>query len=113
MASTNTSYGPFLLTNQKIDVEVLKDKIGTYVLGHSKSNSFYPKYVGRSDDDINGRLKDWVGKYQEFKLSYHGTAKDAYYHECRVYHDFKSSLDNEVHPAKPSGSSYICPVCGE
>lgn len=103
------------LDENKIDEKVTTKKIGTYCLGHLKAsnNAFVPDYVGRSDTDLNKRLKDWVGKYKRFKFMYHTTKKQAYEKECNLYHDWKDQIDNDVHPDKPDGTDYKCPVCGQ
>ena len=114
MASLGMS-GPYTLSVRKINEMVTKKSPGNYALGYSKDRTFYVKYVGRSDDNVNSRLQDWVGEYKEFKFSYASSAKAAYEKECRNYHDFggpEGDLDNETHPAKPSGSHWRCPVCG-
>ena len=102
------------LNEAKIDEKVSPKKIGTYCLGYrSNETTFHPKYVGRSDTDLNKRLKDWVGEYKRFKFMYHTTIKQAYEKECHLYHDWKDHIDNDVHPATPEGTDYTCPVCGQ
>ena len=102
MASLNMN-GSYTLSNDEIDRVVTKTSIGNYALGYSKDSSFYIKYVGRSDDNVNGRLKDWVGHYKEFKFSYASSAQEAYEKELKNYNDFGGSkkLDNKIAPAKP------------
>lgn len=106
--------GPYSLTGEVIDQKVTKTAPGNYGLGHTSSEgTFRVKYVGRSDTDVNDRLKDWVGSYKQFKFSYATSAKDSFEKECRNYHDFggKDKLDNEQHPARPTGSGWKCPAC--
>ena len=34
--------------------------------------------------------------------------------ECKNYHDFGGdigSLDNDIHPDRPEGKEYECPIC--
>lgn len=113
MASTGLK-GPYRLTSKKIDEVVTQTSPGVYALGRydSDNDTFYVKYVGRSDDDVNDRLHDWVGEYSYFKFDYFPSAKAAYEKECRLWHDFNPT-DNESHPDKPDGSGWECPVCGE
>ncbi len=115
MASTGFTH-VMELTNNGIDAGVVETAPGAYVLGHTLDNgNFSIRYVGRSDDDLNGRLKDHVGKYKQFKGGYMNSASEAFQKECHLYHDFggaEGKLDNEVHPARPSGSRETCPVCG-
>lgn len=111
MASLNMN-GPFDLTVEKIDEEIIKTSAGNYALGYMKEDTFIVQYVGRADKDLNKRLKDWVGKYIKFKYSYASSPKDAFEKECKNYHDFgENKLDNKIHPDRPDGSSWECPVC--
>ena len=111
----NTGLGtPYALTDANID-RIAEQKIGAYALGSVSGDTFTVNYVGRSDDDLNGRLKKWVGKkYTHFKCKHYATKKAAYEKECTMYHDFGGSagLDNDVHPAKPVGVACSCPVSG-
>jgi hypothetical protein len=105
--------GLYRLSSEKIDEVVTKTSPGTYVLEREdSSNSFIVNYVGRSDDDVNDRLKDWVGLkgYKRFKFGYFGSPKAAFEKECEIYHDF-SGLDNDIHPQRPEGTSWQCPHC--
>ena len=109
-------YGNYNLTNAAIDAHV-SNSVGAYVLGDeiAADGSLTIRYVGRSDDDLNARLKNWVGSYKYFQYGHLSTKTDAYEKECRLYHTFGSTrglLDNEIHPAKPYVSSN-CPMkCG-
>ena len=47
--------GPYDLTNDQIDKQVTKTSPGNYALGYSEDKTFFVKYVGRSDTDLNGR----------------------------------------------------------
>lgn len=114
---TNTGLkGSFPLTEDGIDNEVTRESLGAYALGHLNNNStFIVSYVGRSDDDLNSRLKSWIGKknYKRFKYDYFPSPKAAFEKECRLYHDFgkKEVLDNDIHPARPENTNWECPVC--
>ena len=105
----------YSLDTKTIDAVVTKKSAGAYVLGHfrkeKEGNIFIPKYVGRSDDDINGRLKKWVGKYPRFKFGYYGSPKAAFEKECDLYHDWKKQLDNKQHPDRPENKDWQCPRC--
>lgn len=115
MASLNMK-GPYELTTEKIDEKVTKTSAGNYALGRLSDASFPFSYVGRSDDDVNKRLKAWVGKstkYTHFKFSYATSPKAAFEKECKNYHDFGGSekLDNDKHPERPYLSKWKCPEC--
>lgn len=116
MATLNMS-GPFSLDNESIDKAVTENSAGNYALGwtDTKDNKFVVKYVGRADEDLNTRLKQWAkkGMYSQFKASYANNVKEAFEKECRNYHDFGESekLDNDIHPDRPKDKTYECPVC--
>ncbi len=57
-------FGNFNLTVAQIDAKV-GASIGNYLLGDAinSDGSLVVRYTGRSDDDLNKRLKDWVGVY--------------------------------------------------
>jgi len=105
--------GPYALDSDTIDRIVTRTSAGAYALGKVEDASFYVSYVGRSDDDINRRLKDWVGKYSKFKFEYYDSPKAAFEKECSLYHDFgeKEKLDNDKHPQRPEDSNWKCPSC--
>jgi hypothetical protein len=115
MGTPTGLYGNFNLTVAEIDARVGKS-IGNYIAGNEiqADGSLTVKYVGRSDYDLNARLKNWVGSYSYFQYGHFSTQADAFDTECRLYHAFGGSakLDNAIHPAKPQGSSAKCPICG-
>lgn len=105
--------GLFNLTSREIDSQVTKTSPGNYALGRVSENKFYVYYVGSSDTDLNGRLKDWVDEYDKFRFSYAASLKAAFKKECQNYHDFGETdkLDNKQHPQRPDDSNWKCPVC--
>jgi hypothetical protein len=111
MASTGLE-GPFPLTKQGVENAVTKKSAGAYALGYTNSNNnFAVEYIGRSDDDLAGRLQQHVPEpFQQFKASYFPSAQEAFYKECRLYHDFPNQ-NNKVHPARTKGKNWSCPVC--
>lgn len=105
--------GPFSIDTETIDEEVSKTSAGNYALGKKNDNGgLTVHYIGRSDDDLNTRLKDYVDHetYTHFKYSYAASAKAAFEEECRNYHDWNCP-DNNIHPRRPKGKSYQCPYC--
>ena len=105
--------GPYNLTEAIIDLNVGIGP-GNYGLGHvGEDGIFIVRYVGRSDTDLNSRLKDWVGKYKQFKYSQTSSREEAFKKECKNFHDFDgvSGLDNDIHPDRPDGRNLECPVC--
>ena len=109
--------GSYSLTTEKIDEIVTNTSPGAYALGRydSEEKTFYISYVGRSDNDINDRLKKHAteGKYSRFKFDYYDSPKAAFEKECNLYHDFgeKEKLDNKKHPQRPDDSTWECPRC--
>lgn len=95
--------GSYTLSKEEIDKVITKKSAGNYALGYSGKDSWIVKYVGRSDTDLNDRVKDWVGDYKEFKFSYASSAQEAYEKELQNYNNFGRSdkLDNDIAPAKP------------
>ena len=106
--------GPYSLNREEIDKQVTQKSAGNYALGKVSDKVFIVNYVGRSDEDLNKRLKDWVDdKYRDFKYSYASSPKKAFEKECSNYHDFGESkkLDNDKHPQRPKEANWKCPVC--
>src|SRR5690348_10484077 len=106
-------YGPYALTIEGVDTNVLLKSPGAYALGQRADDGiFYIDYVGRSDEDLAGRLRQHAPeRYPQFHFVYLHTAKEAFEKECQLYHDF-TPPDNKVHPATPRFSILACPICG-
>ena len=102
--------GPFPLTKTSVNENVTRLSPGAYALGRLKGGVFYIGYVGRSDSDVRDRLHDHVGAYSRFKYEYYASEKTAFEKECRLYHDF-NPLANKIHPDRPAGSRWKCPMC--
>jgi hypothetical protein len=68
------------------------------------------KYVGRSDVDLNHRLKQHIGKQTHFVFAYMSSPMAAFAAECELYHHFNPA-GNDVHPARPQNTSWKCPHC--
>lgn len=123
MATLNMGIS-YNLTTDEIDKMIAPGRKGNYAYGYlNQCGSFTVRYVGRSDADLNDRVKHGIAdmnegkalRYERFKFSYADTAIDAYEKECRNYHDFggeNNLLVNKDHPAKPEGYKGKCPVCG-
>jgi len=105
--------GPYKLDKETIDTKVTRISPGNYALGKKdEKGTFLVGYVGRSDDDVKGRLKRWVGETKRplFKFSYATSAKAAFEKECNNYHDFNPP-GNTNHPARAEGTNWKCPQC--
>ena|SRR2546430_13897370 len=105
--------GPHTLSKTTVDAVVTKKSPGAYALGHTRTTdqAYIIQYVGRSDEDLNARIKQWDGVYAQFKYGYFPSPKAAFDKECQLFHDF-TPPDNKVHPARPQGSNWKCPVSG-
>jgi len=105
--------GPFKLDSEEIDRLIKPNTIGVYMLGYKEGNTFYVLYVGRSDTDLNDRLKKHIGRQPRFKYDVMPSAEAAYFKECELFHMFggdKGKLENERHPARPNTA---CPKCNQ
>ena len=111
MASSGLN-GEYALTESGVDTNVTRTSAGAYALGRTEDKTFLISYVGRSDDDVNARLKQHVGDYAKFKYGYFSSAKSAFEKECNLYHDFDPP-DNKIHPDRPNNSNWSCPRCSK
>jgi len=107
--------GPYELTTAGIDRNVRRRSAGAYLLYMSRHDRAV--YVGRSDSDLNQRLKDHVYEnagFAYFRFAYCCSPEDAFEKECELYHYFeeRGQIRNSYHPAKPWYSDCNCPVCG-
>jgi hypothetical protein len=103
--------GPFSLNKETIE-SVASATPGVYVLGYVEiGGDFIPKYVGRSDANINQSLKEWANtEYSKFKFECCDSPQSAFVKECRLYHDWKEQLNNQEHPRKLD-NRWNCPCC--
>jgi hypothetical protein len=53
---------PYELNTHSIDNYVEKSCIGNYALGFVGKGEFHVQYVGRSDNDLNARIKTHIGE---------------------------------------------------
>lgn len=109
--------GAYDLSNAKIDELITRISEGNYALGiiNEKTNKFIVKYVGRSETDLNARLKQHVGKHPKFKFSYASSPKEAFEKVCKNFHDFGGikKLGNNIHPTRPLNTDWKCPCCNK
>lgn len=109
-------HGPYALNNSTVNIQVTQTNAGNYALGYvNDKDVFVVQYVGRSDSNVNYRIKTHVGEgYKKFKYSYATSPKAAFEKECRNYHDFggpDGKLENKYHPDRPANSGWECSVC--
>lgn len=104
---------PRLFTQGVINEVIIDNKPGVYVLGNDKCGFDY-KYVGRSDTSLKRRLlsHNYLYQYEYFIYTYSNSPKEAFYLECKWWHDCMDyKIVNKIHPASPKGSKYECPYC--
>lgn len=101
--------GLLKLDHATIEREVTEHRPGVYVLLSEHSRGGGLEYVGRADEDMNERLKEWLNSFGWFFFAYADSATDAFQKECALYHHINPPA-NAVHPVRPVGSS--CPVSG-
>lgn len=107
-------HGPFKLTPWTIEQTIEKNVPGNFALGHYDGKTFEAKFIGRDDRSLHHALIEQCEKcdYSHFKANYAMDAKDAYYRQCRNYHENQEFADAD-HPPRPEGTSLVCPVCGK
>lgn len=108
--------GPYPYNADTINSLIQEGIKGNYALGfiEESDNSFVVHYVGRSDDDLRTRIKHSIGRYSHFKFSQADSISDAYFKECKNWHDFggeEKILDNKIHPDRPDNMFIVCPYC--
>lgn len=102
--------GPYSLNTQTVNKLVSSSSPGVYILSTDGKTAHY---VGRSDNDVAGRLNWWVNnsqKYTYFWFEPASSAKAAFDLECQWWHKYRPD-DNQNHPDRPDGSGWQCPVC--
>lgn len=93
-----------------------------YRIGRLDDQGYEVIYVGRVDIRQDRGLKDRMLEHLNelegdcyFEWNVARGVLDAYRRECMDYHCWGTvgNLDNQIHPAKPTGHHIICPVCGQ
>ena len=107
--------GPFVLNHKTVHEVVGNSEYGWYWLGREWCDGVpQVNYVGRSDNDLAGRiLKPREHEYLFFWVRVVNTVHEAFNGECEDWHKFGAdALDNKIHPDRPDGHKYVCPICG-
>lgn len=119
MAVNLQMHGYYVLNEPMVKAVVQLNGIGNYALGEVREDGkFYILYVGRSDTDLQTEIISRTSAYPQcthFMFSYASSIKEAYEKECRNYHDCggNGKLFNRIHPDRPNGCDYKCPICGK
>jgi hypothetical protein len=105
--------GPYTLDNETINAVVTRISPGYYWLSHApEGERFEIDRNGRSDSNVNRRLHEHVGDYDQFTFSYATSPKEAYEKECEHFHKYRPP-DCDYHPDSPDGEDLPCPYCGK
>lgn len=106
------------LTEEEVDRHVVYGLAGVYLLlkFNTELGRYDVQYVGRSDSNLNVRLKQHCSEgYDAFRFEYAFSSEAAYQGECTYYHHYNGDiglLDNKSHPDLPDGvSGVVCPIC--
>lgn len=103
--------GPYALTFDDLEARVPSRRCGVFALGYvDASDRFRVQRVGRDDGDLQQRLKDLIGSSQRFKFEATDTPRAAFESECELFHRLRPP-GNFMHPDRPAGSDWCCPVC--
>lgn len=103
--------GPFALTFDGIEAAVRRRGAGVFALGSTDfAGRFSVQSVGRSDEDVKMRLREFIGAGTHFKFDYFSGERAAFEKECELFHDLQPP-GNRVHPSRPRGSTLKCPRC--
>lgn len=90
--------------------ESVEDEPGVYLFYRTREGPV--RYVGRADTSLRRRI---AGRpYTYFRYKHADDEVEAYYWECRYFHQFRDTIENERHPRKPDGYYDLeCPICGD
>ncbi|MDR6909061.1 hypothetical protein J2W54_000488 [Rhodococcus fascians] len=100
---------PWQLRPWLIRAVIPQAQIGTYSL----YKNGVVIYVGRSDTDLRRRLVEHALTHRADYFTYdvHRTVQHAFESECSLFHGWKGTLTNLIHPATPGYTEHTCPFC--
>ncbi len=101
--------GPFLLEAKTLAREIDRALGGAFLLCDLAK---VVRAVGRSDRDLPADLLKRVGGKDAvwFYYEYAQNPKEAFEMECKFYHQYLTTLTRRIHPVKPEGKDYKCPL---
>ena len=103
--------GPFSLTPDDIDEELVDHCPGAYALGFTDNlGRFSITYVGSAGDDLKSKLREHIGTALQFKFRHFADERQAFEKECEMFHQFMPT-GNFLHPSRPQGTDWTCPRC--
>ncbi len=103
--------GPYELSYDAIKTALPENACGIFALGYvDATDTFRVQRVGRDDSNLRSCLKDLIGSSNRFKYATGLTPKQAFEAECELFHTLRPP-GNIMHPDRPKGSGWVCPVC--
>ena len=111
--------GPFSLAIDEIGRVVTQKSPGSFVLGTlDHEGNFKPHVVGRAVNDVRRELELQArlgAQYSAFKFRYAASPREAFHQQCCDFHECGGcvGLENKKHPARPSHTDWLCPICGD
>lgn len=109
--------GPHSLTVDTIQAVITQKSPGSFMLGTVDADGvFTPRVVGRATMDVRQELELQARLHNEFngfKFRYAASPKEAFDQQCTDFHECGEcvGLENKKHPARPSHTDWLCPVC--
>ena len=91
---------------------------GSFVLGViAEDGTFTPQVVGRATNDVRQELEYQAHlntHHNGFRFRYAASPHEAFEQQCQAFHACGEceGLENKAHPARPSHTDWLCPVCG-
>jgi hypothetical protein len=104
-------HGPFPLSSDSIDEELVDECPGAYALGFiDRFGRFSITYVGSAGEDLKSKLKSHIGTATQFKFRHFVQQRQAFEKECEMFHQFMP-VGNFLHPSRPRDTDWTCPKC--
>jgi hypothetical protein len=103
--------GPHVLSFDILERVLPKSRTGIFALGfEDREGRFRVQSVGRDDYDLRARLCELIGSSAMFKFATHPTARQAFDHECELFHALRPP-SYFIHPGRPAGTDWQCAHC--
>ncbi len=92
MNSLDLPYGPYPFNHENVRTTIAANQIGNYAIGYMRDDTFIPRYVGRSDIDLQAEIATGLpssSTHTHYKFSYANNVREAFEKECHNYHEFR------------------------
>lgn len=99
-------YGAIRQLNELSYHPDVESRPGVYLFFHATDGPVV--YVGRS-----GNLRERIRNrgYAYYTFMHCTTLYEAYWYECALFHTYRPTLDNQIHPSRLEKGENDCPVC--